>query len=1156
MSTASAPLDPRKDQRLAADPAASVWVSASAGTGKTSVLTERVLSLLLAGTPPTHILCLTFTKAAAAEMANRIAIRLGAWASDSDAELDKMLDDLPQAKAEGDRRARARRLFAQVVDAPGRLKIMTIHAFCQSLLRRFPLEAGLSPHFEVMDERSAAELMARARDSLLARARSGGEDTLARALAEVTSHVAEEEFGALMADLVRERSRLSGGLDDAGGIEGAVSAVYCRLGLNSADTPAGILARAFADEAFDAAGLSAAAEALAAGTSTDRERGAKLAAWLAAPERRVNSFEAYRSIFLTKEGSIRAKLASKAVCDAAPHAEEALRAEALRLLDIEDRRNAAITATATAALLRLGAAMLDAYEHDKERANRLDYDDLIFKTRQLLEVPGAAWVLYKLDLGLDHILIDEAQDTNPDQWSIVAALAEEFFAGEGAKAETRTIFAVGDAKQSIFSFQRADPKAFDDMRRHFAERVKSAEQSWRSVDLEISFRSAPAILRAVDAVFAIEPASDGVAAPGSAIRHRAHREGHAGLVELWPAVAPRERPDFEPWSLPLARESVDSPAARLAALIAARIKRWIDGKEILESKNRPIEAGDIMVLVRRRDLFVEELVRALKTANVPVAGVDRMILTEQLAVMDLLALARFLLLPEDDLTLATVLKSPLVDLDETQLFELAYGRAPRTLWQSLIHRAGIDPAFAGAHAYLSTLLKRVDFIPPYELFAEILGNFGQPGESSGRERILARLGLEAEEPIDEFLAQSLLYERGHVPSLEGFLHWIEAGDGEIKRDPESGARAEVRMMTVHGAKGLQAPIVILPDTMQVPTQSPRLLWGEPDKDLFLWPPRRAHEGEVASKLRENANKRRDEEYRRLLYVAMTRAEDRLYVCGWRGVKEPVEGSWHNLVAKGLERIAEPFDFDCAGETAEGWSGRGWRLRSKQTAQPALSRREAGDPKSDEAMPRWTKRMPLAEPVPARPFAPSRPNEAEPPVRSPLGPDDGWRFRRGNLVHRLLETLPNLPPEARQGAAERFLARPVHKLGEIERTEIARETLAVLSDPAFAPLFGPGSRAEVPVVGTIAGQRGDEIISGQIDRLLVGDRDVIILDYKTNRPPPVEVGDVAVVYLRQMAAYRALLRAIYPPRRVRCALLWTDGPRLMPLPDAVLDPYAP
>lgn len=1156
-------LDPRKEQRPAADPVASVWVAASAGTGKTTVLTNRVLSLLLAGTPPPRILCLTFTKAAAAEMANRIASSLGEWATIPDKNLAGELTELTGKTPPGDQLERARRLFAQVVDAPGGLKIETIHAFCQSLLRRFPLEAGLTPHFQVIDERSSGELMERARDEVLLRARHGVDERLALALAEVTRHVSEDEFHKLMTDLAKERGRLARLLGPRGGLKSAVAAVYRRLGLKPSETPERILASACRDSALDHTGLRAAAKALAQGSKTDQERGQAIADWLADVEARIERWNNYVSAFITDEGTIRKTLATQAVLKVAPDVDDSLRAEAERLLLIIERVKAATTAAATTALLRLGSAVLAAYERQKAYQALLDYDDLIFHTRRLLERRGAEWVLYKLDKGLDHILIDEAQDTNPDQWHVVAAIAEEFFAGEGAREETRTVFAVGDAKQSIFSFQRADPTAFEAMRRHFAEKVKQAAGTWRSLTLEVSFRSTPAVLQAVDAVFGRAAAGDGMTTPGETIRHLSFRQGHAGLVELWPPVIPQETPPFEAWAPPVRRVAMDSPPARLAALIAARIKRWIDDREPLESKGRPIRAGDIMVLVRRRNIFVEELVRSLKAASVPVAGIDRMVLTDQLAVMDLIALARFLLLPEDDLTLGTVLKSPLVGFDEEELFDLAYHRGDRSLWQELVRRADETPARAAAHAYLAALLKRVDFSPPYELFAEILGARGKPDSRSGRERILARLGPEAEEPLDEFLAQALVYERSHVPSLEGFLHWVLSGEGEIKRDPESSARDEVRIMTVHGAKGLEAPIVILPDTLQTPSQSPRLLWNE-EEDGFLWPPHREHEEAVAQNLREAANIRRDQEYRRLLYVAMTRAADRLYVCGWEPKKGRSTSCWYDLVRAGLgdlvqrapgsesPGVAERFAFDCTGEITEGWSGEGLRLSLPQTAAPEEEMREGGLPTVSEPLPLWTRQAPPPEPVPAQPLAPSLPPEEEPAVRSPLGPDEGLRFRRGLLVHRLLEALPKLAPEAREAACRRYLARSTHNLSGAEQKEIAAETLAVLADPAFARLFGHGARSEVPLVGEIE----DVVISGQVDRLVMTEDEVLVVDYKTNRPPPATAEEVAALYLKQMAAYRALLREIYPGRRVRTALLWTDGPRLMPLPDGLLDAHEP
>ncbi len=772
-----------------------------------------------------------------------------------------------------------------------------------------------------------------------------------------------------------------------------------------------------------------------------------------------------------------------------------------------------------------------------------------WRRKRLLERRGADWVLYKLDQGLDHILIDEAQDTNPDQWQVVARLADELFAGEGAREVGRTLFAVGDAKQSIFSFQRADPAAFDGMREHFAAKAREAQQRWRALALDMSFRSTPAILSAIDAVFARPEAADGVAASGERLHHRASRAGQAGVVELWPPVRPRERPATAPWTPPLRREPADSPPARLAALIARRIKGWIDGGKRLASEDRPIHAGDVMVLVRRRDIFVEELIRALKAASVPVAGIDRMVLTDQLAVMDVLALARFLLLPEDDLSLACVLKSPLVGLSEEQLLLLCHGRGG-TLWRALGQRAAGDPALAAARDYLAGLLRRVDFTPPFELLAAILGSDGAPEQPSGRRRLVARLGPDAEEPLDELLQLALDYERGHSPSLQGFVHWLESGQAEIKRDPEASARDEVRVMTVHGAKGLEAPIVILPDTMQPPTQSPHLLWLDEGEGGLLWPPRRAHEGALAQTLRALAEHKRDQEYRRLLYVAMTRAADRLYVCGWEGRRGPPAGCWYDLVRAGLAGLAEPFAFDCRGEIADGWAGEGLRHLSPQTTAPERRRRGISEESKPEPLPGWALRPPPPEPKPARPLAPSRPEAEEPAIYSPLGPDQGARFRRGLMIHRLLEALPELPTRARKAACRRFLARAAFALPKALQAELMAETLAVLGAPEFAPLFAPGSRAEVPLTGLV----GDRIVAGQVDRLVVTEEEVLIVDYKTNRPPPDSAAAVAPLYLGQMAAYRALLEKIYPGKKVRCLLLWTDGPRLMALPAALLDNY--
>jgi len=1134
-------------QRNAADPQASVWVSASAGTGKTKVLTDRVLALLVTGTAPHRLLCLTFTRAAAAEMANRVNRDLGRWATMEDAALEDALEALLGRRPDAALMRRARSLFAGVLDAPGGMKIQTIHAFCESLLARFPLEAGLAPHFQLMDERGAAEALAEARDALLTHARAGVDDALAAALAEVTARINQDEFDALLQRLSAERARLRALTVGPGRLARTTDSVRAMLGVTEGETVEAVIEEACADASFDCDALRLCAQAMLQGSKKDVERGQKLSDWLAADSAfRIRDFSAYRTVFFTQKGQVLVDLmysAAKAIC---PEGPEVLGREAARLCEVDMHLRALITANATAALLRLGRGLLDAYESHKRVHGLLDYDDLILAARDLLHRDGgASWVMYKLDEGIDHILIDEAQDTNPEQWDVIAALAEEFFAGEGAREGVRTVFAVGDRKQSIYSFQRADPAAFERMRAHFAARARAASLLWKNIDLHISFRSTPPVLAAVDAVFSRGGARDGVLGEGETIEHIPYRAGQAGTVELWPMLSPGDRAELDAWTPPVERRAASDPAAALAGMLADTIAGWI-GSEMLPSRGRAVRPGDVMVLVRQRGAFVDKMVRALKQRDVPVAGVDRMVLTGQLAVRDLVALGETLLLPEDDLTLATVLKGPLIGLDEESLFDLAWPRERgEFLWHALRRRAEERADWAEAHRYLAGLMARADFVPPFELYAEVLG--GRAGQEGGRRKILGRLGPEAGDPIDEFMGSALEFERVHAPSLQHFLHWLGRGEVEVKRDLEQATRDEVRVMTVHGSKGLQAPIVLLPDTARTPTGEDALLWTA--EGLMLWPPRAAHREARAEALRGDARAAQEREYRRLLYVAMTRAEDRLYVCGWRGAREASEGNWHALVEDGLghgekvgaEEIAPP-----AGE------GTALRVAGPQLAPTEKQEAARGFRPAAVALPAWAAVPPPAEEVPPRPLTPSRPDEDEPPPRSPLGDDRGAAFRRGLLIHALLQALPEIDPAGRRGAAEAWLARPAHGLDAAAQAEIAEVTLAVLEDSAFAALFAPGSKAEVPVTGRI----GDRVISGQVDRLVVtGDR-VHIVDYKSSRPAPADADSVPAVYLRQMAAYRAVLRKVYPDFSVGCAILWTDGPVLMTLPHTLLDAHAP
>ncbi len=1141
-------------QAIASTPNASVWVSASAGSGKTKVLADRVLRLLLNGSPAGKILCLTFTRAAAAEMQNRIRRLLGNWAVMPESELDAAILDLSGETSTPATRAIARRLFAEVLDTPGGLKIQTIHAFCESLLGRFPVEAGLAPYFKVMDERTAEEALLVARDEILNTARSGANYALANALGIVTGWVHEDEFADLMATIASSRGRLHRLVLANKGIDGAIRATRAVLNVAAEETVDALLTSAATDAAIDQLGLRSAAGVLAAGGKQDKEKAGCMMPWLAdETERRVAGFDAYAAVYLTAGGMIRTKLAGRGAVEVMPDIVDVMQREANRVFAVQKKRKAIQTAEATEAILAIATALIDRYENHKHRNAMLDYDDLILRARVLVE-RAAPWVLFKLDGGLDHVLIDEAQDSNADQWAVVRAIVDEFHAGTGAREVERTLFVVGDEKQSIFSFQGAAPDQFAAMSDYFEQRVTNAGQNWHRVPLDVSFRSTSAVLQAVDAVFADDAAREGVSA--TAIGHTAHRRGQAGLVELWPPVVPEARKEQSAWEIADLSESSMTPPFRLAHSIAWRISRWIEEGEILPSAGRPLRPGDIMVLVRRRTDFVDNLIGQLKSRGVDVAGLDRMVLTDQLAVQDLAALGAFALMPHDDLNLAAVLKGPLIGFDEAQLFEICH-RRDGTVWASLRRMAQTDPACAAAYRTLGDVLARADLSPPYEFFAHILGPM------TGRAHLLARLRGEANDPIDEFLALALAFEQTHTPSLQGFLRWLEEGDAQIKRDLDQGLRDEVRIMTVHGAKGLQAPVVILADTMQVPQPDGGLMWThedgclDQDTEVLLWPPRSRVRERTAQRLAAEQRTRQDQEYRRQLYVAMTRAEDRLYVAGYGARRAAPETAWWNVISRGLEPVAQSFEFNSHpggpdGDLDIAWHGDGLRLEMPQTTRPDRKVEEDTAAVEIPGLPGWIDAPAPEEPLPSRPLVPSRPSLPEPATLSPLGDDRGFSFQRGLLVHRLLQTLPDLAEADRVEAARAFLSCPIHNLESGQIDTLIAETFTVLNDNAYASIFGPGSRAEVPVAGVIGGIT----ISGRIDRLVVDSIGVKILDFKTNRLPPTRAEDVPVLYLQQMSAYRALLREIYKNQIVECILVWTDGPRLMLLDTELLDSYEP
>lgn len=1099
----------------ASDPTLSAWVAANAGAGKTYTLANRVARLLLADARPEKILCLTFTKAAAAEMQHRLFKQLGEWAMLPDdvlaakiGEIGAVADDLPKA----------RRLFAKALETPGGLKVLTLHAFCQLVLTRFPLEAGVTPGFDVLDDGEARALIADARQKVLERA-GRGDTRLAEAIATIAIEKGEARLNdTLAAALGNDRRKMDRFFDGLNGTP-FEDAVWRAHGVPRDWDGAQEFCR---ELRRDIGILKDMRDWLASGkTNNDAESTAALAGFLALRE---DGFIVLREWFLTQKGEARKALASKALERSRPELFSHLTKLQERFCALEDQHRAARAARLTNASLTLIAAVRDEYSKAKEHRGVLDYDDLIVKALTLLEKADTAqWVLYKLDNGIDHLLIDEAQDTSPEQWRIVRKLAEEFFAGEGLAKGTRTIFAVGDEKQSIFSFQGADPSQFDINRHHFEQLAVRAGQSFVDQCLKTSRRSAPEILSFVDKVFADPGARAGLTSRQEAIEHPAHRAEALGGVEFWTALKPLKTSVPDPY-LPVDAPERDAPVVTLAKRIAGQIREWLDGAHMLPGHDKPISPGDIMILLPRREPFGGEVIRQLKLRHIPVAGADRIVLTEQIAVMDLMALGRFVLQCDDDLNLAALLKSPLCGLSEEELFTLCHQR-PGTLWQALAERQA-EAAFAAAHIFLGEMLGRADYAPPFEFFNHALIALGKKRE------LVARLGPESQDAIEEFLSLALGYERGATPSLEGFLDWVARGNTEVKRDMEKG-RDEVRVMTVHGAKGLEADIVILPDTATLPDPPWRkghLIYQEGG---VLYPLAADEAPKVVARAKAAETEEMLAEHRRLLYVALTRARERLYVCGFENKQRMREGVWYELAQRAAASLGRPIVRH--GEEAHAFGHVENRKGAAPSPAAAVTKLEP-----------W-----MSRPAPPEHASPRliRPSDAlpEPSSFSPLRKDP---FQRGNVVHALLARLPEIAPDARKDSAIRY-AR-AQGFGEDDAAALADETIRVLDDPEFAPAFSPASRAEVAFLANLPELGPGAQVNGRVDRLAVTDSEVLIVDFKTNRPPPAREEAVSPLYLAQMALYRAAATRIFPGKRIVCGLLWTAGPFLMRLPDALLE----
>ena len=1132
------------EQARASDPLASVFVSANAGTGKTKLLTDRVLRLLLSGADADSILCVTYTRAAAAEMRNRIYARLASWAIISTVDLTKDLQSMGIVAPSQANIRLARMLFAKILDNDNGPRVETVHSFCQSILRRFPIEAGIAPNVNLADDAEQDRLKSIAKVAVM----NSLDPQIQMAVATIANQSSEGQASEILNAFLRQVPTL----DDEDAVSGLQAHFRDDLDMPEAGSVEKHIAKALAK--IDDEALRAAAAALQnANVKTQRERGASFFAWLALDaEMRIIRLNMLIDALFTANGPRSARSLSNAE----------IRAEYPPIVDVQLAVINILTPILhmmamdrcrelTTALYIYGAAFQHNYQVLKESRGLLDYDDLIAVTNRLLARSEAAqWVAWKLDNGIGHVLVDEAQDTSPAQWTLLLRLVESFFDGSdmpvpassasGAAVDMdispRSVFAVGDFKQSIYSFQGADPKVLGQNRALLRHKADAAAIDFRALSLSVSFRSTAPILGLVNDLI---PDLDGIQ---DFVGHDLARRHKGGFVEVWPIIdAPvdEEKPDaFTPAKI----ASMQGASAVAATHLARTLKSWI-GKRPLPSLDndhtaKTITAGDILILLRKRDVFFEQVLVALQEQGVAVAGADRMRLVDQIEIQDLLALGDVALLPDDDLQLAALLKSPLFGISEEQLFDLAHDKGSHSLFRQLMRYLGSNDPLGYIADRLERWCSMVDGGSVFSFYSNVLVD-------GGRDKFRARLGSSVDEALDHFLAVAQNYGESGGVSLTAFLAAVRSGGGDVKRDMDTGNVDEVRVMTIHGAKGLEAPIVILPDMLRHSAPYSPLITGE-DQRFVYWEAGSHLRPPFLEAARQKANDLRAEEDNRLLYVALTRARDGLVIGGWEKQNSRwLENSPYSRIKACLANHPDVIE----GE--DGVLRHSVRTRSEpepetrsESADNAQIR--VPDLASEPLDTSWLHQPAPDLPPDCRPLRPSEPANLY--ATHPLGfavsdsRSQAKALSRGRLAHRLFEVLPTVSLDQRDAVAERMIAA-IDMLSSDEGVQLKNEVFTILNDPRFVDLFAPDALAEVPVTGMVR----DRGVSGQIDRLYVGDDNVILADFKTG----IGYEDIPPeTYQRQMALYAALIAEIFPNKPIVCWLIWTETARIQEITDSM------
>ncbi len=1075
----------------AINPNFSVWVNASAGTGKTKILIDRVLRLLLEN--KRNILCLTFTNAAANEMENRIHSILSKWAICSDSVLAADLEQLDffpmssqcvtlgsqhpylssQCVTLGSRKnkdylTRARRLFSELENLG--LTIQTIHAFCYKLISSFPIEAGIAPNCTLSE---CKELHSIIFNKVL------HNETVQDDINLIATEIDENKLRDLLYTLCVKRSA------------SANDSKYIKDKLSAPDEIHDLQSETIEH-------VERLAEILSEGSKRDQSYSEILYSTVipAGIQKKRTSVtrwndtkvENLAKVFLKSESHEKksiSSIATKSILEKFKDAEQIIESvQNVVFTHIRDMNSYQIFKR-TSSLLGVFKVYVDLYNSEKSKNALLDYNDIINLATNLLSNPNYKdWILFNLDQKIDHILVDEAQDNSISQWKIITNLCDEFFAGNDEK---RTLFVVGDVKQSIYRFQGANPHLFNYMQQYF--HTKTGGRDWISCQLEKSFRSTPEVLMLVDRIFNNFRAE--ISFNDNEIKHVPHRENDQGYIEIWPALPRRKEKEQQALQIPLTcRENYIIADRLLAQTIANRIHNWLNEGRILVAKDRHIEPRDIMILVRQRNVLVDYIISELKKANVPVVGRDYFRIMDYIAVQDLIALAEFLLLQANDLALANALKSPLFNFTEDDLFNIAYDRKEHSLWERIQDYSVV------IYSELNYLINLSRIESPLALFTHIL--------RTGKKKFAARLGLECFEVLDEFMNLVLQFEN---PSLQAFVQWIKENNPEIKNDMQS-ERNAVRIMTIHKSKGLQAPIVFLVDTNTVPRNSESIIFDGTEVPFWYGKNNNAYCDQVKrEKKLEDYN-----EYLRLLYVALTRAEDELYILS----KEPVQkGSWYDLITK----YGEPYE------------------KKQRDLQPIFKEKVEVLCVNANYPYIYKKRDYFDVPVISLPPALAHSSVSSQRVTLESSEKEGaewipvsatWMtdgYARGLIIHSILQYMPKIEKERRKNWVRKYL----DNISE-DKDEIYSKILAF--NEKYGYLFDLEGKSEITLSGTIDGKS----VLVRLDRLCITQDKAIIIDYKSHRNVSVSLLNEIK---KQMLIYKTLVQEIYPNKQVECVVIWVE-----------------